>query len=56
MTMHRFALIILIGFFPGADTALATDEKAKSIDEQLWDAVAAQDRALAAKLLQQGAD
>ncbi len=86
MAMHRFAPIILFGFLPGPNAALAADdlavvdawehravaaasagarevaesagekEKAKSIDEQLWDAVAAQDRALAAKLLRQGAD
>ena len=82
MAMHRFAPIILFGFLPGSNAALAADdlaavdawehravaaasagarergekEKAKSIDEQLWDAVAAQDRALAAKLLRQGAD
>ena len=31
-------------------------EKVKSIDEQLWDAVAAQDRELVTKLLGQGAD
>ena len=86
MAMHRFALIILFGFLPGPNAALAADglaavdawehravaaasagarevaesagekEKAKSIDEQLWDAVAEKDRALAAKLLRQGAD
>ena len=86
MAMHRFALIILFGFLPSLNAALAADnleavdawerrtvaaasagaqevaesagekEKAKPIDEQLWDAVAAQDRELAIKLLGQGAD
>ncbi len=47
--------LALSAWSAGAQGASA-GEKVKPIDEQLWDAVAAQDRELAAKLLGQGAN